>query len=49
MLFAVRFGYGELVGHVGGGSGGYLEHIARYAAQEILHVEIDQLQYKTLR
>jgi len=48
VLFVLRFGC-ESMSHIGGGSGGYLEHIARYAAREILQVDIEQLTYKTLR
>ncbi|XP_060582869.1 cytosolic Fe-S cluster assembly factor narfl-like isoform X2 [Ruditapes philippinarum] len=43
------FGSASIVSHIGGGSGGYLEHIARYAAQEILGITVDNLKYKTLR
>ncbi|WAR14777.1 CIAO3-like protein [Mya arenaria] len=43
------FGGGALVNHIGGGSGGYLEHIARYAARELLGTEVAAFEYKTLR
>jgi hypothetical protein len=48
-LCIYRFGSASIVSHIGGGSGGYLEHIARYAAQEILGITVDSLKYKTLR
>ncbi|XP_064647003.1 cytosolic Fe-S cluster assembly factor narfl-like [Lineus longissimus] len=35
--------------HDGGGSGGYLEFIIKYAAQELYGLQLEQLQYKTLR
>ncbi|XP_033631147.1 cytosolic Fe-S cluster assembly factor narfl-like [Asterias rubens] len=40
---------GDLVNHVGGGSGGYLEHIFRYAARELFDVSVDQIEYKMLK
>ena len=40
---------GELLGHSGGGSGGYLEHTLKYAAKQIYGIEVEQLQFKTLR
>lgn len=40
---------GELVSHSGGGSGGYLHHIARYAAKELYGQHLEQLNYKTLK
>ncbi|XP_053378942.1 cytosolic Fe-S cluster assembly factor narfl-like [Mercenaria mercenaria] len=43
------FGSADIVSHIGGGSGGYLEHIARYAAEEILGFTVESLKYKTLR
>ncbi|XP_078273789.1 cytosolic Fe-S cluster assembly factor narfl isoform X2 [Rhinoraja longicauda] len=39
----------EVVGHSGGGSGGYLEHIFKYASKELFGIEVDQIIYKTLR
>ncbi|XP_013381963.1 cytosolic Fe-S cluster assembly factor narfl isoform X2 [Lingula anatina] len=39
----------ELYGHPGGGSGGYLEHVYKYAAQELFGTHIGHLSYKTLR
>ncbi|XP_042293489.1 cytosolic iron-sulfur assembly component 3 [Sceloporus undulatus] len=38
-----------LLGHSGGGSGGYLEHIYKYAAKELFGVHVEEIQYKTLR
>ncbi|XP_074648375.1 cytosolic Fe-S cluster assembly factor narfl-like [Tubulanus polymorphus] len=35
--------------HAGGGSGGYLEFIMKYAAQQLFNSNIDHLEYKTLR
>ena len=40
---------GELDGHSGGGSGGYLEYILRHSASALLGVTLDDLKYKTLR
>ncbi|KAK2172123.1 hypothetical protein NP493_990g00037 [Ridgeia piscesae] len=40
---------GELDGHQGGGSGGYLEYILRHSASALLGVTLDDLKYKTLR
>lgn len=39
----------EVVSHIGGGSGGYLEHIARYAAKKLANKALGQLEYKVLR
>lgn len=39
----------SVVSHVGGGSGGFLEHILRYAAAELYGKELGELQYKTLK
>ncbi|XP_014668400.1 PREDICTED: cytosolic Fe-S cluster assembly factor narfl-like isoform X2 [Priapulus caudatus] len=39
----------DLVSHDGGGSGGYLEHVIRYAAKELFQLEFSELNYKTLR
>ncbi|BFZ17501.1 hypothetical protein BsWGS_20540 [Bradybaena similaris] len=35
--------------HSGGGSGGYLEHIAKFAASTLLEAEVNELTYKVLR
>jgi len=35
--------------HTGGGSGGYLEHVAKYAASHLFNLDIDKLSYKTMR
>ncbi|KAK3089490.1 hypothetical protein FSP39_004011 [Pinctada imbricata] len=40
---------GDVLSHMGGGSGGYLEHVMRFAASQILGHPVDRLQYKTLR
>ncbi|XP_053551245.1 cytosolic iron-sulfur assembly component 3 [Bombina bombina] len=39
----------EPVGHEGGGSGGYLEHIFKHAAQELFGVHVDKITYKPLK
>ncbi|XP_069503382.1 cytosolic iron-sulfur assembly component 3 isoform X2 [Ambystoma mexicanum] len=39
----------ELLGHSGGGSGGYLEHIYRHAAKELFGVEVAEIVYKPLK
>ncbi|KAJ7306103.1 hypothetical protein JRQ81_010469 [Phrynocephalus forsythii] len=39
----------ELVGHSGGGSGGYLEHVYKYAAKELFGIQVEELEYKTLK
>uniref|UniRef100_A0A6J0UIN5 Cytosolic iron-sulfur assembly component 3 n=1 Tax=Pogona vitticeps TaxID=103695 RepID=A0A6J0UIN5_9SAUR len=39
----------ELIGHSGGGSGGYLEHVYKYAARELFGIQVEELQYKTLK
>ncbi|NXS94385.1 NARFL factor, partial [Jacana jacana] len=39
----------ELTGHSGGGSGGYLEHIFKYAAKELFGIQVDTVQYKPLK
>jgi hypothetical protein len=51
VAFPYRFGGTEdrLVTHDGGGSGGYLEYILKYAAQEFYGLQLDQVQYKILR
>ncbi|NXP26834.1 NARFL factor, partial [Scytalopus superciliaris] len=35
--------------HSGGGSGGYLEHIYRHAAKELFGIQVDIIEYKTLK
>ena len=42
-------GSDELLGHPGGGSGGYLEYVLRHSAFSLFGVTVDDLQYKTLR
>ncbi|XP_005145092.2 cytosolic iron-sulfur assembly component 3 isoform X1 [Melopsittacus undulatus] len=39
----------ELTSHSGGGSGGYLEHIYKYAAKELFGIQVDTVQYKPLK
>ncbi|XP_029433424.1 cytosolic iron-sulfur assembly component 3 [Rhinatrema bivittatum] len=39
----------QLLSHSGGGSGGYLEHIFRYAAKELFAVQVEEIQYKPLK
>jgi len=39
----------EVVNHAGGGSGGYLEHIVKYASKEMYGLTLESLKYKTLR
>ncbi|KAM8960374.1 cytosolic iron-sulfur assembly component 3 [Pelodytes ibericus] len=39
----------EPLGHDGGGSGGYLEHIFKHAAQELFGVHVDEITYKPLK
>ena len=39
----------EILNHGGSGSGGYLEHVFHYAAQEIFGMKVENLTYKTLR
>ncbi|XP_019646366.1 PREDICTED: cytosolic Fe-S cluster assembly factor narfl-like isoform X1 [Branchiostoma belcheri] len=39
----------ELLSHSGGGSGGYLEHIFRYAARELFGQDVQSVNYRTLR
>ncbi|NXN75027.1 NARFL factor, partial [Himantopus himantopus] len=38
-----------LTSHSGGGSGGYLEHIYKYAAKELFGIQVDTIQYKPLK
>ncbi|NXE13459.1 NARFL factor, partial [Lophotis ruficrista] len=39
----------ELTSHSGGGSGGYLEHIYKYAAKELFGIQVDTIRYKPLK
>ena len=39
----------EILNHSGGTSGGYLEHVFLYAAQELFGEKVENLTYKTLR
>ena len=39
----------EVLSHSGGGSGGYLEHVFRYATKALYNETIEGLTYKTLR
>ncbi|KAG9476660.1 hypothetical protein GDO78_002186, partial [Eleutherodactylus coqui] len=39
----------EPSGHEGGGSGGYLEHIFKYAAQELFGLHVNEIKYKPLK
>ncbi|NXK92869.1 NARFL factor, partial [Formicarius rufipectus] len=39
----------QLSTHSGGGSGGYLEHIYRHAAKELFGIQVDTIEYKTLK
>ncbi|XP_027990042.2 cytosolic iron-sulfur assembly component 3 isoform X4 [Eptesicus fuscus] len=39
----------EPTSHRGGGSGGYLEHVFRHAAQELFGIHVDEVTYKPLR
>uniref|UniRef100_A0A8C5Q4X6 Nuclear prelamin A recognition factor-like protein n=1 Tax=Leptobrachium leishanense TaxID=445787 RepID=A0A8C5Q4X6_9ANUR len=39
----------ELLGHQGGGSGGYLEHIFKHAARELFGVNVEDITYKPLK
>lgn len=36
-------------GHYGGGAGGYLECLFRYAAKELYGHEVDRMEYKVIR
>ena len=40
---------GQLLNHDGGGSGGYLEHILKYAAHNLFGHNITKVEYKVLR
>lgn len=42
-------GVQEATSHRGGGSGGYLEHVFRYAARELFGIHVDEVTYKPLR
>lgn len=35
--------------HLGSGSGGYCDHIFRFAAKELFGIEVDILEYRNLR
>ncbi|KAM6166455.1 cytosolic iron-sulfur assembly component 3 isoform 1-T1 [Erethizon dorsatum] len=39
----------ELINHRGGGSGGYLEHVFRHAAQELFGIHVAEITYRPLR
>ncbi|XP_055991171.1 cytosolic iron-sulfur assembly component 3 [Sorex fumeus] len=39
----------EITSHRGGGSGGYLEHVFRYAARELFGIHVDEVTYRPLR
>lgn len=39
----------EPTSHSGGGSGGYLEHVFRHAAQELFGIHVDEVTYRPLR
>ncbi|ESP01419.1 hypothetical protein LOTGIDRAFT_111940 [Lottia gigantea] len=39
----------DLVSHEGGGSGGYLHHIIKYAAKQLFELDIQNIQYNVLR
>ncbi|XP_058013364.1 cytosolic iron-sulfur assembly component 3 [Ahaetulla prasina] len=39
----------QLFSHSGGGSGGYLEHVFKYAAKELFGIPVKELHYKTLK
>ena len=39
----------DLWTHDGGGSGGYLHHIAVYAAEQLAGLKLDKLHYKVMR
>ena len=38
-----------MLGHPGGGSGGYLDHILRHSALDLFGVKDPELKYRTLR
>ena len=39
----------QLLNHDGGGSGGYLEHVLKYAAHNLFGHDVTQIEYKVLR
>lgn len=39
----------EPTSHRGGGSGGYLEHVFRYAARELFGIHVTEVTYRPLR
>lgn len=39
----------NLTSRIGSGSGGYADHIFKYAAKELFGIECDQVEYKQLR
>jgi len=39
----------ELWSHDGGGSGGYLHHVAFYAAEQLLGTKLEKLDYRIVR
>lgn len=39
----------ELYGHIGSGSGGYADHIFKYAALELFGITVNKIDYKQLR
>lgn len=39
----------EPTSHRGGGSGGYLEHVFRHAAQELFGIHVTEVTYQPLR
>lgn len=39
----------QLLGHSGGGSGGYLEHIYKYAARDLFGIQVEEVRYKALK
>lgn len=39
----------HLTKHIGSGSGGYSDHIFKFAAKELFGIECDKIEYKELR
>lgn len=39
----------QLWRHIGSGSGGYADHIFRYAAKELFDIDNDKIEFKQLR
>lgn len=39
----------ELCSHIGSGSGGYADHIFKYAAFELFGINVNKIEYKQLR